>query len=961
MTALRMTPLGAARRPLAALVATLLLVVRPAGAQPPRPGSGTVAGTVTEAGSTQTVAGATIQVTGGGQVTASRSDGRYRLVLPAGQYELVARLIGFGSVRRLVTVTAGQTTMQDFALDAAALNLQQVAVVGSRRRERTVTESPVPIDVISAEEIKQTGRTEVGQILQMLVPSLNFSRATVADGTDHQRPFTLRGMGPDQVLVLLNGKRRHTGALVNINNSIGRGSAGVDLNAIPASAIDRIEVLRDGAAAQYGSDAIAGVVNIVLKRTAPFDLSTTLGQTQAGDGQVVQADLSRSLTFGDQGFLTFSAEYRNRGFTNRSLPDLRPQYGDSVTLTAGQFAVTPNSRAADGARRNLVNHRQGDAATQDAVLFANAGTTVGSVELYAVGGLSRRQGEAAGFFRRAGDTRTSRFLFPDGFLPLIATTIWDQSLTAGARGRTAGWSWDASSTYGANSFRFDARNTNNASLGNVLANRAGGATVCYDAGAAGTLAPRQNGLLPCGAAPPTAFYAGTLRFTQVTTTVDASRGFAVGLAAPLTVAVGAEHRYERYGIAAGEPYSWIDGGALVRDNGRSTFTLADSLLRAAPGAQVFPGFRPQDARLETRTAVAAYVDLETKPTARWLVSAAGRAERFSDFGAAVTAKLATRLELDRAWAVRGSFNTGFRAPSLAQSHLSAASTNFIGNPPVPQEVLTLPVASPAARALGATDLSPERSTNLTLGVTWAPAPAFSATLDAFRIAIDDRVVFSENLLGQAVTDRLAALGFRGQTSARFFTNAIDTETNGLDLVTRYGAQLEDGSTLRVTWGTSWNRTFVTRIAPNPPQLAALAATVFGRVERNRVEETQPRLSSRVGVNFQKKQLGLEVQHAYFGGITLRQGAAVNNAGQPIPLVTQQQADQRMPGRWITDVSASWRFSSDVTLTGGFDNVFNVYPERNLPINSNSGIFQYSGFSPFGFNGRFGYVRLSYRM
>jgi iron complex outermembrane receptor protein len=920
---------------------------------------GVITGTITESGGTDKIGGATVVVLGTGLGAVSKADGTYRLTLRAGSYELVARLIGYASLRKTVTVPATGTVTVDFALEKAALNLGAVAITGTRRQERTVTESPVAIDIISAEEIKQTGRTEVGQILQMLVPSLNFSRATVADGTDHQRPFTLRGLGPDQVLVLLNGKRRHNGALVNINNTIGRGSAGVDLNALPASAIDRIEVLRDGAAAQYGSDAIAGVVNIILKTSAPFDVSTTLGQTEVGDGQVVQADASRSFALGENGYVNLSAEYRNRGFTNRSLADLRPQYGDSVGVTAGAFVTSANPRAADGARRSLVNHRQGDAATQDAVLFLNAGKTFANdVQLYAFGGLSRRDGEAAGFFRRAGDNRTVRFLYPDGFLPLITTTIWDQSLAVGAKGDARGWKWDVSSNYGANTFRFDVANSNNASLGNVVQNRTGGATVCYDGTPNG---PRRNQLLPCGSAPPTSFYAGALRFAQVTSNLDVARGFNAGLAAPLNVAIGAEHRYERYGIGQGEPYSHLDGGALVRDNGRSVLSLGDSLLRAAPGAQVFPGFRPQDERLATRTAVAAYVDLETKFTARWLVSAAGRAENFSDFGSAVIGKVATRFELSKAVAVRGSFNTGFRAPSLAQSNLSASSTNFLGNPPIPQEVITFPVNSPAARALGARDLEPERSNNVTLGMTYTPTSNFSATLDAFRIVINDRVVFSENLLGQAVTDRLATLGFRGQTSARFFTNAIDTKTNGLDLVARYGVELGDGSTLRATWGTSWNRTFVTRVSPNPPELAALAATIFGRVERNRVEETQPRLSSRIGVTFQRKQLGFEVQNGYFGTILLKQGAAVNNAGAPIPLVTQQQADQVLTGRWITDVSGSWKFTGGVSLIAGFDNVFDVYPDRNTAINSNSGIFQYSGFSPFGFNGRFGYVRLTYRM
>ncbi|MBU6366338.1 MAG: TonB-dependent receptor [Gemmatimonadetes bacterium] len=913
----------------AALLAAAALALAPAPlAAQGTPATGTVTGTVTEAGTGKPVAGATVLAAGTQRAALTGDNGSYRLALRPGTYELTARLVGYGSARASVTVAAGGTATANFTLDRSAVNLQAVAVLGTRRTERTVVDAPVPIDVVTSEQIKQTGRTELGQILQMLVPSLNFSRASVADGTDHQRPFTLRGLGPDQVLVLVNGKRRHNGALVNINNSIGRGSAGVDLNAIPASAIDRIEVLRDGAAAQYGSDAIAGVVNIVLKTTAPLEASSTVGATQMGDGQVVQADVAKGVALGDAGFLHVSGEFRDRGFTNRSLADLRPQYGDSIAVAAGAFTRTTNARSLDPFRVNLVNHRQGDAATQDAVMFLNAGKTFDNeVSVYAFSGLGRRQGEAAGFFRRAGDNRTVRALWPDGFLPLIRSTIVDRSLGVGAKGTAGGWKWDLSSVYGYNGFRFDVANSNNASL---------------------------------GPASPTKFYAGQLRFTQVTSNLDLSRAFDAGLAAPVNVAVGAEQRLERYGIGQGEPDSWRDGGGLLKANGRALFSPQDSLVRALPGAQVFPGFRPQDEKAEGRTAFAGYVDLETKPAAAWLVNVAARAERFSDFGSAVTGKAATRLELGSRWSVRGAASTGFRAPSLAQQHLSASSTNFIGNPPIPQEVVTLPVGSAAARALGATPLRPEKSTNLSVGATWSPSSSFTATLDAYRIGITDRIVFSENLLGAQVTSALATLGYGASTAARYFTNAIDTRTNGVDLVLNHGVRLDDGATLRATWGTNWGRTFVTRIAPNPPQLAALNARIFGRVEQNRIEETQPRLNSRLSVNYQKDALAFEVQHAYFGTIIIRPGAIVDNAGNPVPLTTTAQADQVLRGKWITDLSVSYRLSK-VTLTGGLDNAFNVYPDRLLPINSNSGIFQYSPFSPFGFNGRFGYLRLSYRL
>ena len=897
-------------------------------AQSAGPATGTVTGTVTELGTGKPVAGATVQALGTTRGTLTNAEGTYRLVLRSGAAQLNARLIGYGSLTKAVTVTAGGTVTADFVLDKSALSLQAMAITGSRRTERTVTDAPVPIDVITAEQIKQTGRTEVGQILQMLVPSMNFSRASVADGTDHQRPFTLRGLGPDQVLVLVNGKRRHNGALVNINNSIGRGSAGVDMNALPASAIERIEVLRDGAAAQYGSDAIAGVVNIILKTNAPFDISSTVGTNTVGDGQVTQADISKSLALGSRGFLSFAGEFRDRGFTNRSLSDLRPQYGDSISVANNAFVRTANTRAADPFRVNRVNHRQGDAATNDLIAFFNAGRTLGNdVTLYSFGGASRRKGEAAGFFRRAGDNRTVRTLWPDGFLPLIRTTIVDRSLGVGAKGDAAGWKWDLSSVYGHNSMRFDVANSNNASL---------------------------------GAASPTNFYSGTLRFNQVTSNLDISRGFDVGGASPLNVAMGAEQRLEQYGIGQGDNDSWRDGGIQLKNNGRAMFTPGDSLLRGQPGAQVFPGFRPPDERAESRTAVAGYLDLEVKPTARWLVGAAGRAERFSDFGSAVTGKLTSRLELTSEWSVRGAASNGFRAPSLAQSNLSATSTNFIGNPPVPQEVITLPVNSAAAKALGATALKPERSRNLSFGMAYTPTKNFSATLDAYRITIADRVVFSENLLGAQVQTALSGLGYTGQTSARFFTNAIDTRTNGVDLVANYGVTLADQATLRMTWGTNWGRTFVTRISDNPPQLAALNAKLFARVERNRVEEAQPRLNSRLSISYSRKALSFEVQHAYFGSFTLRPGAIVDGAGNPVPVVTSAQADQTYRGRWISDVSTSYKFTR-FTLTGGLDNAFNIYPDRNIPINANSGIFQYSSFSPFGFNGRFVYARISYRL
>jgi iron complex outermembrane receptor protein len=395
--------------------------------------AGTVTGKVIDQQTGKGIAGARVSVLGGLTVGVTRTEGTYTISAPAGSPEILVSAIGYATGRASVLVTSGGTATQDFALTRAAVALEEIAVTGTRRTDRSAIDQPVPVDVLTQEEIRQTGRTETAQILQSLAPSLNFPRATVADGTDHTRPATLRGLGADQVLVLVNGKRRHASALLNVNGTVGRGQGMVDLNAIPGSAIDRIEILRDGAAAQYGSDAIAGVINLILKANAEDLMTGTFGQTASGDGMVVNLNATRNVGWGDNGFLQFAAEFRDRGYTNRSLPDRRTQY------------FTGDVKNTDPLLNDQINHRQGDAQTRDLVGFLNLGKQIGSTtELYATTGWSRRRGEAAGFWRRANDNRTVRAIYPDGFLPLIESTIYDGSAVAGLRGETRGWDWDVS-------------------------------------------------------------------------------------------------------------------------------------------------------------------------------------------------------------------------------------------------------------------------------------------------------------------------------------------------------------------------------------------------------------------------------------------------------------------------------------------------------------------------------------
>ena len=877
--------------------------------------SGTLAGTVT-ADAGERLPGATIFVVGTQRGALTRGDGTYRVQLPAGRYAVRARLIGYTSQMDTVEVAAGQTVTRDFVLPRSTTQLSAVAVVGSRGEARTVIDAPVPIDVLTAADIKTTGRTETAQIIQSLAPSFNFPRATIGDGTDHSRPATLRGLGPDQVLVLVNGKRRHTSALINVNGTIGRGSAGVDLNAIPASMIDRIEVLRDGAAAQYGSDAIAGVINIILKAGSGSEVTSTVGQsyttflgTQKRDGDVAQGAVNYGRVFGPRGYLHGGVELRDRGFTNRTLGDPRPQ-----TFAENSARLTRTNATGP------INHRQGDADVRDLGGFLNFGAPIGETgaEVYGFGGASHRDGEAAGFFRLARDDRTVRALYPNGFLPLIATNIDDGSGVVGVRGELAGGlRYDLSTTYGRNSFQFLVENSANVSL---------------------------------GAASPTGFDAGTLKFGQSTTNLDVFREFRLSDAFAVRSAIGGEYRRDQFDIEAGEEASYRNGGARILD-GPNAGALP------AVGAQVFPGFQPTDAGENSRSNVAGYVDLESDLTRRLLVGVAGRAENYSDFGSTTTGKVNVRFEPVDGYSLRGAAQTGFRAPSLQQSYYSATATNFIQGQPF--DVKTFPVASDAARLLGARELKAERSKNYSVGVALEPLRGLSLTADLYRVDIRDRIVLSGNFTTAAVREFLAANGAPGIGGGRYFTNAIDTRTNGLDVVANYGANFGSYGVTRLTGGFNTTRSKVTALRVNtPPALGNLGAVLFDRVERARIEVGQP-----------KNTILFSATHTWGGATglvrTQRYGEVtsfgVDTVGSP------RNVDQTFGATWVSDASVGYTFGR-ATLTLGADNLFDNYPDRNNnngdPLttfggNSQFGIFPFSGISPFGFNGRFVYTRLSF--
>ena len=793
---------------------------------------------------------------------------------------VLAAMTGMSASQALAEQADGAQGRQQF---------DEIVVTGTRTLDRTAAESLSPIDVLGTSQLERIGSPELNTALSRTLPSFNFPRPSITDGTDHVRPALLRGLAPDQTLVLVNGKRRHRSAIVNVNGSLGRGSSPVDLNSIPISAIKRIEVLRDGAAAQYGSDAIAGVINIVLRDAdegGAVDLR--FGEHKEGDGQLFTTSGWLGTSLGDGGFLTVSAEWRDRDPTNRSQPDLiRQQY----PLVNGE----PDPREA--ALANSRTFRVGDAATTDAIVFVNGGVPLNqATEFYFSGNYGRREGESAGFFRRPIDANNVPEIYPDGFLPLIVSKIEDQAAIAGIEGSFWNdWSYDFSVNHGRNQFDFNVHNSINRTL---------------------------------GAASPTRFYAGTLEANQTVVNLDFVRPVDVGLFSPLNVAFGAEYREERFGIRNGQTESWVQGPEP-----------------GAPGSQVFPGFRPSDQTSRSRDNTSLYVDLEADLSDRLSGSAALRYEDYSDFGDRLSGKLSGRFEFTDRYAARGTVSTGFRAPALSQQFYSTTATTFIDG--VPYEIRTFPVDDPAAIALGAEPLKAETSVNYSLGLVSRPLDALSVTIDVYRIEIDDRIILSENLIGAAVANFLAAEGFPGVTGGRYFSNAVDTRTEGVDLVALYSLDFAR-SNLDLTFAYNWNRTEVTNIKPNPPSLEEIGLELvrFARVEEGRITDGTPRDKIIVGADYSISDWDVQLTATRFGEWKV--------------LSNNPALDQTFGSEILVDLAVSYTWQDRLRLTVGADNLFDTYPDKSNPSGFFTGnVAPYPAVAPFGYNGRFVYGRIRY--
>ncbi|WP_460190962.1 TonB-dependent receptor [Urechidicola sp. KH5] len=891
--------------------------------------------------------------------TSTDFEGNYSLEVSQGDV-LVFSFVGYSDQE--ITMD-GATTLNVVMEEGVALD--EVVIVGSRNANRSAVDTPVPVDIIDISELKASSpQVNLNQILNYVAPSFSSNTQTISDGTDHIDPASLRGLGPDQVLVLINGKRRHTSSLVNVNGTFGRGSVGTDLNAIPTAAIEDVQILRDGASAQYGSDAIAGVINIVLKKnvnqlsigaTVGANFSENANDFKGGvDGESVNINANYGVGLGDKGgYINFTGDFDIRNPTSRMqsfngmifhgynaieriafnsgedpsnlsfeqikffaqevehfTPELKSAIDDAANQQAivdllsnesGPIDFTEAELSARGQTREDYNMRVGQSELRSGRFFANMLLPLddNGTEFYSFAGMSYRKGNAAGFYRLPHQSRSYSAINLNGFLPNINSDIKDKSVAVGIRGQLGEWSTDFSNTWGKNSFDFTVSESFNASQGR---------------------------------ASDTEFNSGGFAFTQNTTNLDVSRYFEDKLEG-VNVAFGAEYRLENYAINAGEEASYTNYDSEPDFFGRSY----------PGGAQVFPGFRPDNEKDESRNSVAGYLDVEANITEDLLVTGALRFENYSDFGSTFNYKVSSRWKLTDNFNLRGAVSTGFRAPSLHQLYYNATATQFDDNG-VPQEVGTFSNDSRVAKELGIPELKEEESFSTSLGFTAViPNANLRISVDGYFIAIEDRVTLTDTFI--ATTPELEeAFERAGASRAAFFANAIDTESKGIDIVVSHKAE-GDNVSVRNDLAATFSQTrqvddiHASQILADGDQLDRY----FSESSRIYLEEAVPRTKINLSHLVSFDEWNIFLRNVYFGEVTS---------------TTQQVFNPKI----ITDLSVGYNFTDYMTATVGANNLLDVYPDENFPGNNSSGRFVYSRRAQqFGTNGRFLFARLTFNL
>ena len=913
----------------------------------------TITGKVFDATNNQPLPSASVTARGTNSGITTGTDGSFTLQIKGDVKSIVVSYVGYGS----------KTIKVEPDITGYSIGLQpstdqiEITVIGSRNLSRTKTQTPVPVDVIPIATLaKEVGQTDLNQLLTFSAPSFQSSRQTVADGTDHVDPAQLRGLGTDQILVLVNGKRRHQSALVNVNGTVNRGQVGTDLNTIPVSSIERVEVLRDGAAAQYGSDAIAGVINIVLKKStnvlsgnisygenvSSYPKNYALGKINNSavkdesvqDGSNFQAGLNYGFNLNKKGYINITGEYSLRGESNRA-----------GTYTGAVFANVSGANRDDsimrarGLTRNDFDMRIGNSKISSGAVILNSAYALSenwNVKLF--GGYSQKSGEAAGFFRYPSSISSGAAiyrsqglaLYPNGFLPLIKTDIKDYSFSAALEGKLGKWNASLSNTLGVNNFDFSVDNSLNYTQYAVTPN------------------------------PQTKFDAGGLRFLQNTVNADVTRNFDV--MAGLNVAYGAEFRIDQYSQRAGEEASY------------KNFNTASG---AASGAQVFAGFVPDYAKKNSRNNVALYVDLEQDFTKAWLLELALRFENYSDFGSTLNYKLATRYKVGENFTIRAASSSGFRAPSMQQRFYAKTNTLFLATPTglVPTESGTFTNNSRPAEILGIPKLKEETSQNYSVGFTATPVKGLEITVDGYLINIKNRIVLTNNFTGGNNATLTQLLKDNGATAANFFTNAIDTRAKGLEAVISYRTIFAGVNKLRFTLAAIFIENEVKKGANGSPIIKASDILInsgqlgnyFNREDQSRIEVANPTSKGNFTTNFNHNKFGAMLRFAYFGKVTYLDPAInpANPAAFPLNAFTglRETTDQEFSSKTVTDLSLSYDLAKSFTITVGANNIFDVYQDKHTHSNNvSAGRFIYSRrVQQMGFNGRYVFARVSFNI
>ncbi|MEB3345774.1 TonB-dependent receptor [Aquimarina gracilis] len=861
--------------------------------------------------------GARISIEGTDLSATTDVNGNYSFDVDEGEYVLQAAFIMYTPVSKTAIVKVGDTIQLDFVLETG-FSMDQPVSLGSRAKPTSLLKNTSAVDIVSPQQLTNSSQIELSHILHYLIPSFHSTNQTIADGTDHIDPATLRGLGPDQVLVLVNGKRRHSSSLLNVNGTIGRGSVGTDFNAIPIAAIERIEVLRDGATSQYGSDAIAGVINIILKKqTEVIQVDNRAGITTEGDGFSLYSSANFGLKIGREGYINVTAEYRDREEINRAGDYTGSVYTDDQALD--QTLIQQNNFFAQTGYSDRRVMEIGSAKTQNLALTFNGEMKMSEyATFYMQGGRNYREGNSKGFYRFPKDEdRVVQELFPNGFSPEILTDIQDDAIAIGVKGIKNNWDVDFSHSIGINRLDYTVNNSNNASL---------------------------------GSASPRTFYAGGFIYKQNTTNLDLSRTF--DWLNGVNIAFGAELRVENYQIIAGEEASYIDGG--------STFTNDQGVeLPRTPGAQVFPGFQPESELNRFRTNSSGYLDIEANLSDQLLIRGAIRYEDYNDFGGQTIGKLSGRYRINDDLSLRAGFSTGFRAPSLHQVFFQNISTQFVNGESLQVGTFNNESAI-VTEAFQIGKLKPELSTHFSAGFSGKFNDNFTFTFDYYQIDIEDRIVLS----GRFAEGYETILEPFNVGAAQFFTNAIDSKTTGADLVMFFKAPINRGE-FNASLGANITNTEVKGPIKVSAALEGQEEVLFNREEIARVENGQPNYKLNSLLSYDINKFRFQMVNTLFGEVKFIHPMDGDQTNWVLNEFTGnvETRDQTFSPRLVTDTAISYQFNDYLKCTIGGNNIFNVFPDKHKhSANTEDGNFIYSRrVQQFGLNGSNYYVRVLLRL